>query len=240
MTDPAQPPKTGLSTGQKVLIGCLGVTVFVALGIAAVVVVGGVFMKDRMDDFMGGVERQQEASQTMDRLAREHPFDAPEDGVVTQAQLERFVTVTETAWEDMRPWAEELAELDAASEAPEEQGLAQLARGARALGGFAGARVELAEALDEVGMSLGEYLWTGISLSRAFDVVEGDEAPGAVPEENVALAEAHRDDLAILRDPPEGEPHPGLVLAVAIMSGTADPAVWQAYGLDTLTSEGGR
>lgn len=229
------PPKKGLSTGAKVLIGCLGVTVLAVVVLVAAIGIGGLALRDRFQDFAGDMEEQQEVSQAMERLAEEHPFTPPEDGVVTEDQLDRFVNVTEEAWEDIRPWAEDLQQLARRSQDSEgaAQGLREMAGGLQALGGFARARVQLAEALEEEEMSAGEYIWTGLNLHRAMEGLEGERPPESVPEENLRLAEQHRDRLPSFEDE-DGEAGPGLVLAVATIWGMTDLSTWQAMGLDTL------
>lgn len=231
----AAPPKKGLSTGAKVLIGCLGVLVLSGVVLAVAIGLGGLALRNQFQDFAGGLEQQQEASQAMERLAEEHPFTPPDDGVVTEDQLERFVVVTERAWEDIRPWAEDLEQLQRRSREREggTAGLREMAGGLQAIGGFARARVQLAEALEEEEMSAGEYIWTGLNLHRAVEGLEGDRPSESVPEENLRLVERHRDRLPAFEDE-DGEPGPGLVLAVATVWGMTDLSTWQAMGLDTL------
>lgn len=229
------PPKKGLSTGAKVLIGCLGVTVLAVVVLVAAIGIGGLALRDRFQDFAGDMEEQQQASQAMERLADEHPFTPPEDGVVTEDQLDSFVAVTEEAWEDIRPWAEDLQQLARRTQGSEgaAQGLREMAGGLQAIGGFARARVQLAEALEEEEMSAGEYIWTGLNLHRAMEGLEGERSTESVPEENLRLVERHRDRLPSFEDE-DGEAGPGLVLAVATIWGMTDLSTWQAMGLDTL------
>lgn len=230
------PPKKGLSTGAKVLIGCLGVMVLAGVVLAVAIGVGGMALRSQFQDFTGGMEEQQEASEAMERLAEEHPFTPPDDGVVTEDQLDLFVAVTDQVWEDIRPWAEDLQQLARRSRERGEggtSGLREMAGGLQAIGGFARARVQLAEALEEEGMSAGEYIWTGLNLHRAMEGLEGDRPAESVPDENLRLVERHRDRLPAFEDE-DGEAGPGLVLAVATIWGMTDLSTWQAMGLDTL------
>lgn len=220
--------RQGMSTGVKFLIGCVGLLLLVGVALAVAIGVGGFALKRQFDRFLGGIEEQQEASQTLDRLEQEYPFEVPEDGVVASSQLDRFVAVTDAAWEEIRPWAEELAELDRIRESDEGPGIRELIGGARALGGFTRARLVLADELEAEGMSLSEYVWTGSSLQRA---AEGE---GAVPEENVRLVQENRDRLPAFGD--EDEPGPETVLAVATVWGMMDMSSWSALGLDTLVN----
>lgn len=227
----------GLSTGAKLLIGCLGCLGVIAVVAVVGVAVGGVAFKSQIERFVGGVSDQQEASETLERVRREHPFTVPDDGVVTEDQVERFVDVTDRAWEGMEPWAQDLVELSELREAAREgsggiQSVRELAGGVQGISGFARARVQIAEALDDVGMSLGEYVWTGISLSRAS--ADGDSEGAPVPEANRELVERYEGDLPVFGREGEGEPGPELVLGVATIWGMSDQSTWQALGLDTL------
>lgn len=234
---PPDPPRErGMSTGAKVLFACLGLTV-VGIVLAAVAVgVLGFGIWRGADSIRTTVEEQQQAGDMLRTIEREHPFEPPDDGVVDEERLERFLAATDDAWEEIRPWAGDLAELREA--AASEQGglgaLREMASGARALGGLARSRVALAEALAAHDMSLGEYVWTGIQLDRAVDAAEGDRATDDVPQANLELVERHAGELPRF-DSDEGD-DPGAVLAVAILWGMTDLSTWQAMGLDTLTA----
>jgi hypothetical protein len=224
-----------MTTGMKVLLGCLAVTFLGIIGIGAAVLVGGLALKRGVESTMGVVEEQQDATETLRRVEEEHPFEPPDDGVVREENVERFLAVTEEAWEAMRPWAEDLEQVRAAAEAGQGGAtprLRDLAAGARAVGGLARSRVVLAEALESHETSLAEYAWTGLSLSRAAEVRDGEAAPGSVPDANVELARRYGDRLPILDG--DEEPGPGTVLAVATLWGLSELSTWRAMGLDTL------
>lgn len=238
----SEPPRQGMSTGAKVLFGCLGVSLLGIVVIGVVVFMGGLALKRGVDSAVGTMEQQQEASAMLRRIEEEHAFAPPDDGVVTERQLERYLAVTEQAWDDMRPWAEDLQEVrDAAGN--ERTGMAalrEMASGARALGGLARSRVVLAEALDEHEMSLGEYVWTGIQLSRAEDARTGGRPTGSVPGDNLALAERHAGDLPSMSGGGDNDDEQDMVLAVATLWGMSDLSTWRALGLDTLAAEAPR
>ncbi|HSR41973.1 MAG TPA: hypothetical protein VLL48_07370, partial [Longimicrobiales bacterium] len=101
----------GMSTGAKVFFACLGVAV-VGFVLAAIAVgVLGVGIWRGTESIREGVAGQQEASRVLEEVEAEHPFEPPEDGVVGEERLERFLAVTETAWEEIRPWAEDLRQI---------------------------------------------------------------------------------------------------------------------------------
>jgi hypothetical protein len=235
----AATPRQGMSTGAKVLFGCLGVSLLGIVVIGVIAVMGGLALKRGVDSAVGTMEQQQEATDALQRIEEAHPFVPPDDGVVTERQLERYVAVTERAWEDMRPWAEDLQDLrdDADGEATGMAALREMATGARALGGLARSRVALAEALEAEEISLGEYLWTGIQLSRAEDARTGGRPSEAVPEGNRVLVERHADDLSRLVGDGGQDGDQSVVLAVATLWGMSDLSTWRALGLDTLVAE---
>lgn len=227
-----------MSTGAKLLFACLGVTVVGIMGLAVAVAVGGFALKRGVESALGTVEEQQEATDMLRRIEEEHPFDPPDDGVVGERRLSRFLAVTETAWDDIQPFAEDLDQLREAARTDRRglSGLRDVASGARAIGGMVRARVQLAEALDAHDMSLGEYVWTGIQLERAMDAAEGGRPAESVPDANLALARSHGDDIPRFDSDEDEAMGPEVVLAVATIWGMADLSAWQALGLDTLAA----
>lgn len=232
----ARTPKGGMSTGAKVLFGCLGLTVVGIIGVAVALTIGGLALKKGVESALGTVERQEEAGAVLRRIEEDHPFEPPGDGVVGEERLARFLGATEEAWGEIRPWAEDLIELrdQATSERGGFSAVREMASGARAVGGLARSRVALAESLDAHEMSLGEYVWTGIQLDRAVDGLEGDRSTEGVPQANLELARRHSGQLP--RFDSDGGDDSGAVLAVAIVWGMTDLSTWQAMGLDTLTA----
>jgi hypothetical protein len=237
-TDPsAAPRKEGMSTGAKVLFGCLGLAFLGAVGLAVVVFVGGVALwRNVGSPMVERVEDQQAATETLQRIEEEYPFEPPEDGVVSEDRLERFLMVTTEAWEDIGVWAGDLEALSESTSAPGDRGaveqLGDLATGARAIGGLMQSRASLAEALDQHDMSLAEYIWTGLTLSRAAEAEDGRRSAEGVPEENVELARRHSGRLPELGSDEHNDA--GAVLGVATMWGLTELSTWQAMGLDTL------
>lgn len=235
---PSGPPSggRGLSTGAKLLIGCLGLGAVGFVLVAVAVGVGGFALKRGVESALGGLEDHGEATEALERVEREHPFDPPDDGRVTEEQVRRFMAVTDDAWREMRAWADDLDELREreVSEA-ERPRLGDLAQGVRAVAGLGRSRVALAAALEDHDTSLGEYAWVGLSLSRAEDALERGGGGGGVPPENVRLVEEHRAELPRFADA-DGRAGPRLVLVVATLWGMGELGTWRALGLDTLAS----
>jgi len=219
----------GLPVAVKLFLGCLGVVVVVLVVLAVGVGVGGFALKRGIESTVGSLGEHREASETLDRLSRDHPFEVPADGVVSERGVEKFVAVTNRAWEEMRSWGEDLDELreDPGSRST----LGDALGGAKAMGGAARARIVLAEALEAEGVSLGEYAWTGLTLARAARARRGRGGTSGVPEKNLRLVERHEDALPDF-DSREAGPH--MVLDVATFWGMTESSVWSAFGLDTL------
>ena len=223
------PPKKGMSTGAKVAIGCgvLAVVVLIVMVVAAIA--GGMFLKNKAGELTGGLEAQAEATETVRRLESEHPFTAPADGVVGEERAERFLAVTDDAWGEVRDLVEEMAERGEEIETGNGRaGVGDMALGLRSLGG---ARVALAEALEEHESSVSEYLWTGLTLQRAYEALDSPGATG-VPAENLALAGSLRDELAGIYEGDDADK--GFVLGIAWTMGAGEGAIRGALGMDTL------
>lgn len=221
----------GLPKGLKVLFGCLGVAALLTIVLAVALGVGVFAVKRGIESTVGSYEEHQEASEALARLEREYPYEAPADGEVTDEQVRRFLAVTDRAWEEIRPWADEVEEFRARAGAEEEVRLRDALTGARTVGGVARSRVVLARALEAERVSLAEYAWTGLTLARADAATRRGGSSPDVPEQNVQLVTRHREALP---DFESGEPGRATVLAVATLWGLAELSTWHGLGLDTL------
>lgn len=228
------PPPKGLSTGAKVAIGCGGLVFLGLVGAVIAITAGGFFLKRQADEFSEGLERQVAAGETLERLAREHPFDPPEDGALDPERVEVFFEVTDAAFTEVEPWARDLERAGAAEEGAGR--LSELTAGIRGMGGMARSREVVARHLDEHGMSLGEYVWTGFTLLRARDATRRADDDAGVPPANLELAREHRMRLDELADEPGEDVDRSVVLALATVWGMSEPSTWRALGLDTLAA----
>lgn len=182
----------GLHPLLKVVIGC-GAAVLIIF----IVIVGiAVFAGYQLQKDAGGVKAQEEATRTFERLAIEHPFTPPEDGVVTEDQARQFLTVTDEVWTEVEPLVDEMNELEERVEQEDEGlGIGSILSGVRSMGKLMRARIVLAEELERRGISLDDYVWTGNSLIQAYGALSEPDAHG-VPEPNLELARAHSEALA--------------------------------------------
>ncbi len=230
-----------MSTGLKVALGCGGCLFVLLVGVGLAVGVGGLWISEKAGDFTESVERQaelqNEATETLERLEREHPFEPPADGAVSPERAERFFAVTDGAWEEMEDWA---GELDALRDRldDEDPSLGDVGAVFRSYGRLAESRAVIAGALEDEEMSLYEYLWTGLTLNRAHDAMEAGSTED-VPSETLEAVREHEAAVADLTgDRDDDEVGREAVFYLAWMWGSADASAIRALGLDTLQAGG--
>lgn len=219
-------PKRRMPTGLKLAIGCIVVFFGLAAIAAALLGAGGLWLKGQADDLVEGVqdraEAQQEASDILERLRSEYPFEAPADGRIDPASADRFFHATELAWSQIEPTVRQLDEVADRNREGRPR-LGDVLDGARSGGLLIDSRLHIARALDEADMSLEEYVWTGGALRNAHrdanapEAYRGSrEAGDPVTLANIALAERHGDRLAAM-DPAADEPNAWTVYNLAIV-----------------------
>lgn len=210
-------PKRRMPTGLKVAIGCLA-TFFVLAALAAVAIgAGGMWLKGKTDGMVEGVqaraEAQREATALLERLEREHPFTPPADGNVDPRSADRFFEATALAWSEIEPTVRNLDEISERNR-DDRPRLGDMVEGMRNVSLLTDSRLHIARALDEAGLSLREFVWTGQALRDA--------------QRDGAASAAHADRWAAI-DSADGEPNAAVVLDLAIawssgLSGVSAPA----------------
>jgi len=228
----APPPKKGMSTGAKVAIGCGIAAIVGVVVIILAIVAGGMFVSKKASDFAGGLEAQQEASETVGKLEREHPFTAPQDGVVGSDRADAFFEVTDDAWKKMEDWVGEMEERGERIE--NRGGQAGLGDAMAGLQGFGRSRVALSEALDDHDMPVSEYLWTGMALAHAYESLDRPTEESGVPRENLEIAAENRERLAEITEGGEDSNDRAVVLAIAWTLATSEGIMSSIPGIDTL------
>ena len=211
---PPPPPDRGMSTGAKVAIGC---GIVALLGIV-IVVFGMMTCWRKATELGGGLEAQQEASEKIGELEREHPFSPPDDGVVEADRADRFFAVTDDAWEEMQDWVEDMRDRDENIE--RRGGDAGLGDAMAGFQGLGRSRVALAEALADHDMPVSEYLWTGMALTQAYASLDQPTGTSGIPQENLDLAADNRDRLAEISE--GGDDSRAVVLAIAWTLGATE------------------
>lgn len=213
-----------MSTGMKVAIGCAAAVVGLGVVLAIVVGVGGFWLKGKADEFVAGVETraeaQQEATEILDRLRNDHVFAQPADGMIDPESAARFFRVTQLAWAEIEPEVSRLHEIAERNREGEAR-LGDVVEGFKASGVLIDSRLHIARALDEVGMSLAEYVWTGGALQNAWrdanapEAYRGSrEAGDPVMTANIELARRHAAELQAM-DRSSDEPNRIIVLSLA-------------------------
>ena len=208
----AQPPRRG---GGRWLFGCLGamLVLFLAVGVAA-----WWFVLRPLQQMAAVVEEVAAIQELDQRVTNRSAFAAPDDGVVTEQQIERYVAVLATVRGDLDRNLQTLQQRyeDLDGRAPE---LMDIPRLAGAYLDLFRLMVEAKEAqvaaLNDQGFSVAEYQWvrtqvlSAIGLQGAgYDIgsfaqalTDGRDptaspAPARpVPAENRALVEAYSEDL---------------------------------------------
>ncbi len=211
----APPPgKGGMSTGAKVAIGC---GVVALLGIA-IVAFGMMTCWRKANEFTGGLDAQQEATETIDELEREHPFTPPANGVLEADRADKFFAVTDDAWEEMQDWVEDMR--DRGEDIENRGGEAGFGDAMAGLQGLGRSRVALSDALADHDMPVSEYIWTGMALTQAYASLDQPAETSGIPQENLDLAAEHREALAEITE--GGDDSRAVVLAIAWTLGASE------------------
>lgn len=226
------PPKKGMSTGAKIAIGCGILAVVAIVGVIVAIVAGGMFVSKKANEFTGGMEAQQEASETIQKLESDHPFTPPQDGIVDGDRAEKFFAVTDDAWEGMQDWVEDME--DRSEDIESGDGEAGFGDAMAGLQGLGRSRVALSEALADHDMPVSEYLWTGMALAHAYEALDQPAESSGVPPENLDLAADNRERLAEIADDSEGSEGRAVVLGIAWTLATSEGVTNSIPGLDTL------
>ena len=180
-----------MGTGAKVAIGC-GIAAVAGGVILATVVFGGLWWaKTKAEEFTGHEAKIEE----LKKKANAVPFTEPEDGVVREDRLVKFLEIRRRVYDVYARHKDAL-------EAMNQKKQADFSDVTRGLGVLGEVRMAQAQALADVGMSDDEYrfllqqvyktLWAS-EIAKASPGPEGSaSAPTAdVPPANLALFRKH-------------------------------------------------
>jgi hypothetical protein len=139
-----------LTRGVKIALGCLGAGCLVAAG-AAIVLVFGIgatahWLKGKTESFVS----QEERIEDLKRKANAVPFTRPQDGVISEERLLKFLEIRKRVFLVYQKYRAEL-------EALEDKKEGDLRDLKTVFSVFADVRVALAQAMADVGMSEDEY-----------------------------------------------------------------------------------
>jgi hypothetical protein len=141
-----------MNTGAKIAIGC-GLAV-VGLGVVGVVgmVATGYWVKQKVGGTLEKIQSDQKQIDTYLQQAKAHSFTAPSDGVITEAQLQKFLGVRKRVYPVYERYGKELEAMGKdKSKAPGIQGFGTVMSAINEL------RLAQAKALAEEGVSPAEY-----------------------------------------------------------------------------------
>ncbi len=209
---PQSPPSRG---GGRWVFGCLGVVLVVLL---AVGVAAWWFLLRPLQQMAAVVEEVATIQELDQRVTNRAPFAAPDDGALSEAQVERYVAVLATVRGDLDRNLQTLQQRyeDLDGRAPELMDIPRLAGAYLDLFRLlVQAKESQVEALNAHGFSVAEYQWVRMQVLSAiglqgagYDIgsfaqalTDGRDPTAAptpaapVPAENRALVEAYAEDL---------------------------------------------
>ena len=202
-------PKKPNNTLRNVALGCLGFVVIAML-------VGGFltyrFVVRPVQNAVQSVERLGEIGELNERISNRSSFTIPTSGVLSEAQVERFLNVQASIREKMAGEFNALEEKyqDLESQDININNIRQVFSSYTDLFGLIRkAKEAQVEALNDHGFSLEEYSWVKQEALRAAGVVysqfnlselTGENRPelpvtDTIPQENVDLLEPYRDQV---------------------------------------------
>lgn len=193
--------------GKKIAIGCL--SVFALLAVAGGII-GYVFIYRPMQQAIRGVQQFSQIAELDNQVRNRNNFTPPGDGVLTQVQLDRYLSVQAQMRAQLQHRVAALDEkYQEISRSERDPGFREVMESySDLLGLIVEAKRAQVAALNQHNFSLQEYAWVRREVFRAaalpltqLDLGElagaGVELPEttAVPEENIRLLEPHRDNL---------------------------------------------
>jgi hypothetical protein len=180
-----------VGTGAKVAIGC-GIAAVVGGVVLAAVVFGGLWWaKSKAEEFTGHEAKIEE----LKKKANAVPFTEPEDGVVREDRLLKFLEIRRRVYDVYARHKDAL-------EAMNQKKQADFSDVTRGLGVLGEVRMAQAQALADVGMSDDEYRFLLQQVYRtlwASEIAKASPGPGGsasaptvdVPPANLALFRKH-------------------------------------------------
>jgi hypothetical protein len=167
-----------MGKGKKIAIGCLIALVVACLISAAVMVVGGAWVKSKVGGLMGGFMDTGKNAQAIQKLDQTYPFTAPADGQVTEDRLVAYIAVCAKA----KPIADQFRDFEKTKSGENKGDMKAVSDAAKLMGDLTGA---IRQGLEEQKMGPREYHFIGGQMRMA---------AGTAPEEGGGqpLGEAQR------------------------------------------------
>jgi hypothetical protein len=231
------PRKEGLSGGAKLALGCAAVVALFLLIGAVLLGAGGLFLKHKVGDLAQGAQLQEQASVALHRLEQKHRFRPPDSGLVGVDRSQAFLAVVDDAWRRMDDVRDDLTDLQRRLK-KRDPGVLDMAGALHNMAGVMESRTILADALERHDMPLSEFVWTGLTLERAYRRLDDAGGSSRIVEGNLEVARRNREALAQLYEyTSDDSVSKGVVLGLAAVWGLGEVEAWRSMGLDTMWSE---
>ena len=197
-----------MGTGAKIAIGC-GIVVLVTGTAVVVGVVGlGFWAKGKAES----MQREFKEIEELEKKADSTPFTAPEDGVVQEPRLVKFIEARQRVFPIYEKYQAEFATLHDLDKKKEQPDLSDIGKAVKAGAGLLELRKAHLQALADLGMSRDEYRYltqavyqswwaaeieksTGKTLGENSGQVESQTGGPDVPPVNVALFRKYEADI---------------------------------------------
>lgn len=173
-----------MSTGAKIAIGCGVFAVVVGLAFVVGVVGLGMWGKSKIEGFAA----EQKEVDELEKRANANAFTVPEDGVIEEARLQKFLEARKQVfpiYEQYKIQLEDLKKL----ENKKDGDLSDVGKAFSAFGGLMELRKAHLRALAEVGMSQEEYGYLVQAIYKSAWAAEIEKSTGKTLEQNQQASE---------------------------------------------------
>lgn len=191
-----------MKTGVKVALGCL----IAAVGAVVIGVVGvmmaGYWVKQKVTTKLEAIQGDQKQIDTYLQRAKANAFTPAPDGVITEAQLLKFLDVRKRIFAVYQKYGKEFEQLDKDHPKADAQASFQIFKSM--MGAFNEVRLTNAQALAEVGMNPAEYAFLVGAVYRTYYAHEIAKSTGGKSASQV-LEEAAKAVESASPSPEAGE-----------------------------------
>lgn len=173
-----------MGTGAKVAIGCGIVVVLVGIAVVVGVVGLGMYGKSKLD----GLAAEQKVYEELERKADANPFTEPENGVIDEARLVKFIEARKRLFPLYQKYQAEIEGLEKMDKKAEPE-LSDIGKAIGAVKGLAELKKAHLQSLVDVGMSQEEYKYLVQAVYKTMWAAEIEKSTGKTLEQNRQAAE---------------------------------------------------
>jgi len=175
-----------MGTGAKIAIGC-GIAVLVTGTAVVVGIVGlGMWGKSKLD----ALAADQKEVEALEKKADANPFTAPEDGVVQEPRLVKFIEARQRVFPIYEKYQGEFASLHDIDKKKEQPDFSDVSKAVKAAAGLLELRKAHLQALADIGMSREEYRYLVQAVYQSWWAAEIEKSTGKTPGENSGQVES--------------------------------------------------